>query len=105
MPTTRYVRSGDASIAYQVVGQGPFDFIWVPGWISNVEVSWEVPENGRFLTRLARDSGSVSEGPWNWRVSRARGSCSSWTPIEPAAGRQGRAMTRSRRSPRTGRSA
>jgi class 3 adenylate cyclase len=53
MPTTRYVRSGDANIAYQVVGQGPFDLIWVPGWISNVEVSWEVPEYARFLTRLA----------------------------------------------------
>ena len=52
-PTTRYVRSGDANIAYQVVGQGPFDLIWVPGWISNVEVSWEVPEYARFLTRLA----------------------------------------------------
>ena len=53
IPTTRYVRSGDANIAYQVVGDGPFDLIWVPGWISNVEVSWEVPEFARFLTRLA----------------------------------------------------
>jgi pimeloyl-ACP methyl ester carboxylesterase len=52
-PTTRYARSGDANIAYQVVGSGPFDLLWVPGWISNVEVSWEVPEYGRFLTRLA----------------------------------------------------
>jgi class 3 adenylate cyclase len=53
IPTTRYVRSGDANIAYQVVGDGPFDLIWVPGWISNVEVSWEIPEYARFLTRLA----------------------------------------------------
>ena len=53
IPTTRYARSGDANIAYQVVGSGPFDLLWVPGWISNVEVSWEVPEYGRFLTRLA----------------------------------------------------
>ena len=52
-PTTRYVRSGDANIAYQVVGAGPFDLIWVPGWISNVEVSWEIPEYARFLSRLA----------------------------------------------------
>src|SRR4051812_6206514 len=50
---TRYAKSGDVSIAYQVVGDGPFDLIWVPGWISNVEVSWEVPEYARFLTRLA----------------------------------------------------
>jgi class 3 adenylate cyclase len=52
-PTTRYARSGDANIAYQVVGSGPFDLLWVPGWISNVEVSWEVPEYARFLSRLA----------------------------------------------------
>jgi class 3 adenylate cyclase len=52
-PTTRYARSGDVSIAYQVVGDGPFDLLWVPGWISNVEVSWEVPEYRRFLGRLA----------------------------------------------------
>jgi pimeloyl-ACP methyl ester carboxylesterase len=52
-PTTRYARSGDANIAYQVVGDGPFDLIWVPGWVSNVEVSWEIPEYARFLTRLA----------------------------------------------------
>jgi class 3 adenylate cyclase len=52
-PTTRYARSGNANIAYQVVGDGPFDLVWVPGWISNVEVGWEVPEYRRFLTRLA----------------------------------------------------
>ncbi|MFL5962754.1 MAG: alpha/beta fold hydrolase [Gaiellaceae bacterium] len=50
---TRYAKSGDVSIAYQVVGEGPFDLIWVPGWISNVEESWEVPEYARFLRRLA----------------------------------------------------
>jgi class 3 adenylate cyclase len=52
-PTTRYAKSGDVNIAYQVVGDGPFDLIWVPGWISNVEESWEVPEYARFLDRLA----------------------------------------------------
>ena len=53
IPATRYARSGDVNIAYQVVGEGPFDLIWVPGWISNVEASWEVPEYARFLRRLA----------------------------------------------------
>jgi class 3 adenylate cyclase len=52
-PETRYARSGEVNIAYQVVGEGPFDLIWVPGWISNVEASWEVPEYARFLRRLA----------------------------------------------------
>ena len=46
-------KSGDVNIAYQVVGDGPFDLVWVPGWISNVEASWEVPEYAHFLDRLA----------------------------------------------------
>ena len=52
IPKTRYARSGDVNIAYQVVGDGSFDLIWVPGWISNVEESWEVPEYAHFLSRL-----------------------------------------------------
>ena len=52
-PKTRYTKSGDVNIAYQVVGEGAFDLIWVPGWISNVEESWEVPEYAHFLHRLA----------------------------------------------------
>ena len=52
-PPTRYARSGEISIAYQVAGEKSFDLIWVPGWISNVEESWEVPEYAHFLHRLA----------------------------------------------------
>lgn len=52
-PKTRYAKSGDLNIAYQVAGHGPLDLIFVPGWISNVEASWEVPEYAHFLHRLA----------------------------------------------------
>lgn len=52
-PETRYAKSGDISIAYQVVGDGPGDLILVPGWLSNVEVFWEEPAVARFLRRLA----------------------------------------------------
>jgi pimeloyl-ACP methyl ester carboxylesterase len=52
-PETRYARSGDVNIAYQVVGQGPRDLVLVPGWVSNVEVFWEEPTLVRFLMRLA----------------------------------------------------
>jgi pimeloyl-ACP methyl ester carboxylesterase len=52
-PETRYARSGDVNIAYQVVGEGPRDLVLVPGWISNVEVFWEEPSVVRFLERLA----------------------------------------------------
>ena len=50
---TRYARSGDVSIAYQVVGDGPFDLVYVPGWVSNIELMWEEPGLARFLQRLA----------------------------------------------------
>src|SRR5690348_13781765 len=50
---TRYARSGNYSIAYQVVGEGPFDLLWVPGFVSNVELAWEEPLLARFLDRLA----------------------------------------------------
>jgi pimeloyl-ACP methyl ester carboxylesterase len=53
IPETRYARSGDLSIAYQVVGDGPFDLVHVPGWVSNIEMMWEEPSYARFLGRLA----------------------------------------------------
>jgi pimeloyl-ACP methyl ester carboxylesterase len=53
VPTTRYAKSGDLNIAYQVVGDGPQDLVYVPGWVSNVEVMWEDPVTERFLGRLA----------------------------------------------------
>jgi class 3 adenylate cyclase len=52
-PETRYAKSGDVNIAYQVVGDGPFDLVYVPGWISNVELMWEEPAHARLLRRLA----------------------------------------------------
>jgi pimeloyl-ACP methyl ester carboxylesterase len=52
-PETRYAKSGDLNIAYQVVGEGPFDLVYVPGWISNVELMWEEPAHARVLGRLA----------------------------------------------------
>ncbi|RIL08117.1 MAG: adenylate/guanylate cyclase domain-containing protein [Proteobacteria bacterium] len=50
---TRYARSGDLSIAYQVVGGGPVDLVVVPGWVSHVEHAWEEPDVAAFLRRLA----------------------------------------------------
>jgi pimeloyl-ACP methyl ester carboxylesterase len=52
-PQTRYTMSGDISIAYQVIGNGPRDLIVVPGWMSNIEVFWDEPAVARFLRRLA----------------------------------------------------
>lgn len=52
-PKTEYARSGDVHIAYQVVGRGPLDLVYVPGWVSHVELAWEEPTMARFLHRLA----------------------------------------------------
>ena len=53
MPETLYTRSGNVNIAYQVVGDGPTDFVYVPGWVSNVELMWDDPGFARFLRRLS----------------------------------------------------
>ena len=52
-PETRYAKSGEVNIAYQVVGEGPLDLVYVPGWISNIELMWEEPALARLLQRLA----------------------------------------------------
>jgi pimeloyl-ACP methyl ester carboxylesterase len=52
-PKTHYAKSGDVSIAYQVVGDGPFDLLVVPGFVSHVELIWEMPLGARFAERLA----------------------------------------------------
>jgi pimeloyl-ACP methyl ester carboxylesterase len=52
-PETRYAHSGDVNIAYQVLGSGPLDLVFVMGWVSNVELAWEEPAFARFLMRLA----------------------------------------------------
>jgi class 3 adenylate cyclase len=52
-PETRYTRSGDVNIAYQVIGQGPLDLVYVMGWVTNLEAFWQEPSVARFFQRLA----------------------------------------------------
>ena len=52
-PRTRYARSGDVSVAYQVFGQGPPDLVFIPSWASQVEQLWEHPALARLLERFA----------------------------------------------------
>lgn len=53
-PQTRYARSGTVNIAYQVIGDGPIDLVFVMGWVSHLEMFWAEPSFARFLTRLSR---------------------------------------------------
>jgi class 3 adenylate cyclase len=53
MPETKYALNGAVSIAYQVLGDGPFDIVHTPGWISHLELAWDSPENARWYRALA----------------------------------------------------
>ncbi|MDX6441150.1 MAG: hypothetical protein QOE43_879 [Gaiellaceae bacterium] len=50
---THYALSGDVSIAYQVIGDGPIDLVFVPGFVSNVEYAWEEPRLAAFYEALS----------------------------------------------------
>ena len=53
VPETKYTQSGEVSIAYQIVGDGPLDLVIVPGFVSHLEQAWEDPSYSRFLLQLA----------------------------------------------------
>src|SRR5262245_45914045 len=54
LPETRFTKAGDVDIAYQIAGPaGGLDLVFIPGWVSHLEVMWELPEFARFLDRLA----------------------------------------------------
>jgi len=52
MPAIRYAMSGDVHVAYQVVGDGPVDIVFVEGFVTNRHVVWEEPSYRRFVERL-----------------------------------------------------
>ena len=52
-PETRYARSGKVHIAYQVIGDGPIDLVFVPGFVSHLDLQWADPRIARFLEKLA----------------------------------------------------
>jgi pimeloyl-ACP methyl ester carboxylesterase/class 3 adenylate cyclase len=52
-PATRYAKGRGGCVAYQVIGDGPLDLVFIPDWVTNVEVMWDEPSLARFLRRLA----------------------------------------------------
>jgi pimeloyl-ACP methyl ester carboxylesterase len=57
---TKYAKSGDTYIAYQLFGSGPIKVVYVPGWVSHLESAWEEPHFARFLERLGSFAQVVS---------------------------------------------
>ena len=62
-PKTKYAKSGGASIAYQIVGDGPFDLIFVPGFASHVEAIWDFsgPEGRGMVAEFVAVEATPSE--------------------------------------------
>jgi class 3 adenylate cyclase len=52
-PVVKYAKTGEFNIAYQVVGDGPVDLLLLPGWVTHLELQWDVAPIARFLERLA----------------------------------------------------
>jgi pimeloyl-ACP methyl ester carboxylesterase len=52
-PETRYAKSGDTNIAYQILGEGPLDLVLVHGWVQSFDAGWEIEPIERFYRRLA----------------------------------------------------
>jgi pimeloyl-ACP methyl ester carboxylesterase len=52
-PEVRFTRSGTVDLAYQVIGEGPPDIVLMIGWVSHLEVFWELPEVANFIDRFA----------------------------------------------------
>jgi pimeloyl-ACP methyl ester carboxylesterase len=54
LPKTKYARSDDVRIAYQITGDGPFDVVWAPGTMSHLDLDWEIPQRALFLERFSK---------------------------------------------------
>jgi hypothetical protein len=52
-PQTRFARNGDIHLAYQIVGTGPIDLLFVDTWVHHVDLVWDVPDFDRLLRRLS----------------------------------------------------
>ena len=100
IPETRYAKSGDCHIAYQVVGKGPLDLVFIPGFVSHVEHGWDDPRLAHFYRRLAsfarlilfdkRGTGMSDPVP----IQQRRRSSNAWTTCARSWTRRGRSGRR-----------
>jgi len=80
----RFAWSDDVAIAYQVVGDGPIDLLYLPPWFSNLDWQWEHPLHASFLERLASFSRLIMVDRRGWGCSD-RVTPGSFPPLEVAA--------------------
>jgi len=53
-PETKYARSGDVRVAYQISGEGPVDMVYAPGTVSHLDMDWDRPERAEPFRRLGQ---------------------------------------------------
>jgi class 3 adenylate cyclase/pimeloyl-ACP methyl ester carboxylesterase len=66
VPETRYAWNGDVALAYQLVGDGPMDLVYQPGFCSHIDMSWESPYLSAFLRGLARETRLIVTDRRGW---------------------------------------
>jgi pimeloyl-ACP methyl ester carboxylesterase len=54
LPKTKYARSRDVRIAYQIIGDGPFDVVWAPGIMSHLDLDAEIPQRALCFERFSK---------------------------------------------------
>jgi hypothetical protein len=93
-PETRYALSGDVHIAYQVIGDGPFDLVLVPGFVTHMELQWRLIQS---LLPVGNVEVIVRLAGWSRRhVDRGPGAA--LVPYRPSVVRGSRPMKAARRS-------
>lgn len=78
-PQVHYASAGDVRIAYRVLGDGPFDVVFVPGMLAHVDWWWETPRSARFFERLAAFARVIV---FDKRGVGASDRGSDWAPLE-----------------------
>ena len=68
-PETLYAWNGDVALAYQVVGDGPIDLLYLQGWTSNIDLAWESPHLSGFMRSLAKHGRLILTDKRGWGCS------------------------------------
>jgi class 3 adenylate cyclase len=68
-PETRFAWNGEVSLAYQVVGEGESDLVYLQGYCSNVDMNWESPFLARFMRGLTRHGRLIVTDRRGWGCS------------------------------------
>jgi len=68
-PAVEFASNGDVTLAYQLVGDGPSDLLYLPGYFSNLDVQWESPHMAAFLNGLAEHARLIITDRRGWGCS------------------------------------